>query len=50
MKLAIRLLKSPRARKIAASPQTRRLVVKAMQNDRIRKAVFKQVSKRLFSR
>lgn len=48
MEIVMKIMKNPRARKIAASPQARRLVLKAMQNEKVRKTVMKQVSKRLF--
>jgi hypothetical protein len=48
--LALKLLKSPHARKLAKSPRARKLVVRAMKNEKIRKAVIKQVTKRLLPR
>ncbi len=44
------VVKSPRARKIVTSPQARKLAVKAMKNEKVRNAVMKQVTKRLFAR
>jgi hypothetical protein len=48
--IAIKLLKSPHAKKLVQSPQARRLAVKAWQNEKVRKAVIKQVTKRMFAR
>lgn len=48
--IAIKLLKSPRVRMIVKSPQARKIAVKAMKNEKVRKAVMKQVAKRLFAR
>lgn len=48
--IAIKLLESPQARKIATSPHAKRLVVKVMKNEKVREAVVKQVTKRLFAR
>jgi hypothetical protein len=57
--IALKLLKSPQAKKIAKSPQAmkivkspqaHRLAVKVMKNERVRKAVMRQVTKRIFAR
>lgn len=48
--IALKLLKSPHIHKLAKSPQARRIAVKAMKNEKVRKAVMKQVTKRLFAR
>lgn len=48
--IAIKLQKSPHAKNIVKSPQARKLAVKAMKNEKVRKAVMKQVAKRIFAR
>ncbi len=59
MDIAMKLLKNPHAKKIATSPHAMKIVksphakkiaVKVMKNEKVRKAVMRQVAKRIFAR